>query len=321
MPQDMDVTGIVPVEEDNDKLLETCRSNRPASVDASTCKVAERQSAEGKAGNLLETSFVTVESTASTAQDLVNVVVSGRLSAPSIEMSTEPDDADSEPSAISTVISSSIPKILHSRESSFSLDAERCVLPLGLQKPSLILPHGNREAKPAMGSTVASLFPVEKVTEEELTEAAFLSSVGWSCKDMSITVEKDYLEEKVCQHPLPVISSRCGSNKYMREIQYVSEVTSTRHHSVEANCFSSTGGHTNSEAEMHEEEAPPGVVESGSSVASRTSNTCPDPNKRVQVPSDIIQWNKIRVGGCWTPFAAREMLLHIIDNSLCRTEP
>ncbi|KAH8938943.1 hypothetical protein BDL97_15G010200 [Sphagnum fallax] len=171
---------------------------------------------------------------------------------------------------------------------------ERCVLPLGLQKPSLILPHGNREAKPAMDSTVASLFPVEKVTEEELTEAAFLSSVGWSCKNMSMTGEKDCLEEKVCQHPLPVISSRCGSNKYMREIQYVSEVTSTRQHSVEANCFSSNGGHTNSEAEVHQQEPPPGVVESGSSVASRASNTCPEPNNRVQVPSDIIQWNKIR---------------------------
>ncbi|CAM6039056.1 unnamed protein product [Sphagnum compactum] len=295
MQQDMDVTGIVSMGEDNvDKQsLETCGSNRPASADASTCKVSERQSAEGKAGNLLETSFVTVESTASTAQDLVNVVVSGCLSAPSLEMSTEPDDADGEPSAISTVISSSIPRILHSRGSSFSLDAERCVLPLGLQKPSLILPHGNREGKPAMDSTVASLFPVEKVTEEELTEAAFLSSVGWSCKDMSITGEKDCLEE-VCQHPLPAISSRCGSNKYMREIQYVPEVTSTRQHSVEANCFSSAGGHTNSEAEVHEEEAPPGVVESGSSVASRTSNTCPEPNNRVRVPSDIIQWNKIR---------------------------
>jgi hypothetical protein len=299
MQQDMDVTGILPMEEDNvDKQsLETCRSNRPASADASTSKVSERQSAEGKAGNLLQTSFATVESTASTVQDLMNVVVSDRL-----EMSTEPDGADGEPSGISTVISSSIPRILHSRGSSFSLDAERCVLPLGLQKPSLILPHGNREAKPAMDSTVASLFPVEKVTEEELTEAAFLSSVGWSCKDMSITGEKDCLEEKVCQHPLPVISSRCGSNKYMREIQYVSEVTSTRQHPVEANCFSSTGGHTNSEAEVHQQEPPPGVVESGSSVASRTSNTCPEPNNRVQVPSDIIQWNKIRVGA---PFAAR----------------
>lgn len=295
MQQDMDVTGIVPMEEDNvDKQsLETCRSNRPASADASTSKISERQSAEGKAGNMLQTSFVTVESIPSTVQDLMNVVVSDGL-----EMSTEPDGADGEPSVISTVISSSIPRILHSRGSSFSLDAERCVLPLGLQKPSLILPHGNREAKPAMDSTVASLFAVEKVTEEELTEAAFLSSVGWSCKDMSITGEKDCLEEKVCKHPLPVISSRCGSNKYMRGIQYVSEVTSTRHHSVEANSFSSTGGHTNSEAEVHEEEAPPGVVESGSSVASRTSNTCPDPNNRVQVPSDIIQWNKIRVGGC-----------------------
>ncbi|CAK9205453.1 unnamed protein product [Sphagnum troendelagicum] len=291
MQQDMDVTGIVPMEEDNvDKQsLETCRSNRPASADASTSKVSERQSAEGKAGNLLQTSFVTVESIPSTVQDLMNVVVSDGL-----EMSTEPAGADGEPSVISTVISSSIPRILHSRGSSFSLDAERCVLPLGLQKPSLILPHGNREAKPAMDSTVASLFPVEKVTEEELTEAAFLSSVGWSCEDMSITGEKDCLEEKVCKHPLPVISSRCGSNKYMRRIQYVSEVTSTRHHSVEANCFSGTGGHTNSEAGVHEEEAPPGVVESGSSVASRTSNTCPDPNNRVQVPSDIIQWNKIR---------------------------
>ncbi|KAH8938944.1 hypothetical protein BDL97_15G010200 [Sphagnum fallax] len=291
MQQDMDVTGIVPMEEDNvDKQsLETCRSNRPASADASTSKVSERQSAEGKAGNLLQTSFVTVKRTASTVQDLMNVVVSDRL-----EMSTEPDGADGEPSAISTVISSSIPRILHSRGSSFSLDAERCVLPLGLQKPSLILPHGNREAKPAMDSTVASLFPVEKVTEEELTEAAFLSSVGWSCKNMSMTGEKDCLEEKVCQHPLPVISSRCGSNKYMREIQYVSEVTSTRQHSVEANCFSSNGGHTNSEAEVHQQEPPPGVVESGSSVASRASNTCPEPNNRVQVPSDIIQWNKIR---------------------------
>ncbi len=300
MQQDMDVTGIVSMVEDNvnKQSLETCTSNRPASADASTCKVSETQSAEGKTGNLLETSFVTVESTASTAQDLVNVVVSGHLSAPSLEMSTEPDDADGEPSVISTVISSSIPRILHSRGSSFSLDAERCVLPLGLQKPSLILPHGNREAKPAMDLTAASLFPVEKVTEEELTEAAFLSSVGWSYKDMSITGEKDCLEEKVCQDPLPVISSRCGSNKYMREIQYVSEVTSTRQHSVEANCFSSTGGHMNSEAKVHEEEAPPGVVESGSSVASRTSNTCPDPNNRVQVPSDTIQWNKIRVGGC-----------------------
>lgn len=296
MQQDMDVTGTVSMAEDNvDKQSsETCRSNRPATADASTCKVSERQSAEGKAGNLLETSFVTVESTASTVQDLVNVVVSGHLSPPSLEMSTEPDDVDGEPSAIS----SSIPRILHSRGSSFSLDAERCVLPLGLQKPSLILPHGNREAKPAMDLTVASLFPVEKVTEEELTEAAFLSSVGWSCKDMSISGEKDCLEEKVCQHPLPVISSRCGSDKYMREIQYVSEFTSTRQHSVEANCLNSTGGHTNSEAEVHEEEAPPGVVESGSFVASRTSNTCPDPKNRVQVPSDIIQWNKIRVGCC-----------------------
>lgn len=293
MQQDMDVAGTVSMAEDKvDKLsLETCRSNRPASADASTCKVSERQSAEGKAGNLLETSFVTVEGTASTVQDLLNVVVSGHLSAPSLEMST---DADGEPSAIS----SSIPRILHSRGSSFSLDAERCVLPLGLQKPSLILPPGNRETKPAMDLTVASLFPVEKVTEEELTEAAFLSSVGWSCKDMSVTGEKDCLEEKVCQHPLPVISSRCGSNKYMRETQYVSDVTSTRQHSMEANCLNSTGGLTNSEAEVHKEEAPPGVVESGSSVASRTSNTCPDPNNRVQVPSDIIQWNKIRVGGC-----------------------
>jgi hypothetical protein len=37
-------------------------------------------------------------------------------------------------------------------------------------------------------------------------------------KDMNITSEDDCLEEKVYHHPLLVISSGCGSNKYMREI-------------------------------------------------------------------------------------------------------
>jgi len=76
------------------------------------------------------------------------------------------------------MIFSSIPRILPSRVSSFSLGAKRYVLPHGLQEPSLILPHGNREAKPTMDLIVASLFPVEKVIKEELTKAAFLSNVG-----------------------------------------------------------------------------------------------------------------------------------------------
>jgi hypothetical protein len=93
-------------------------------------------------------------------------------------MSIEPDDANGEPSVISIMISSSTPKIILLWDSSFSLGVEKCVLPHGLHEPSLILPHGYREAKPSMDLTIDSLFHVEKVTKEELIKVAFLLSVG-----------------------------------------------------------------------------------------------------------------------------------------------
>jgi len=92
----------------------------------------------------------------------------------------------------------------------------------------LILPHGYREAKPTMDSIISSLFPIEKVTKEEFIEVAFLSSVSWSCKDMNIIGEYDCFEKKVYQHPQLAISNECGSNKYMKKIQYVLEIISTK---------------------------------------------------------------------------------------------
>ncbi len=150
---------------------------------------------------MLETSFVIVENITLTTHDLVNVVVSNPLLPQNQKMSIEPDDANGEPSAISIMISSSTPIILPSKDFFLCLGVKRCVFPHGLQELGLILPRGYREAKPTMDSTISSLFPIEKVTKEELIEAAFLSSVNWSCKDMNIIGEYDCFEEKVYQHP------------------------------------------------------------------------------------------------------------------------
>jgi hypothetical protein len=48
-----------------------------------------------------------------------------------------------------------------------------------------------------MDSTIASLFPIEKVIKEELIEVTLLSNVGWSCKDMNIIGEYDCFKKKV----------------------------------------------------------------------------------------------------------------------------
>jgi hypothetical protein len=50
---------------------------------------------------------------------------------------------------------------------------------------------------------------------------------------------------------------------------------------MEANHFSNINGHRNFEARVHKEKVPPCVVvELGSFVANRISNTCFDPNNR-----------------------------------------
>jgi hypothetical protein len=61
----------------------------------------------------------------------------------------------------------------------------------------LILPQGYRKENPTMDSTIASLFPIEKVIKEELIEVTLLSNVGWSCKDMNIIGEYDCFKKKV----------------------------------------------------------------------------------------------------------------------------
>jgi len=121
----------------------------------------------------------------------------------------------------------------------------------------------------------ANSLPVERVTEAELTEAAFfLSSVGWSKGCISSTNCSDTLQY------LDVTLSEVenGSSKCLREIHCGSKVTSGQQ-SVEVKDFSSTG-HTNSMAAVCEEA--PGPLELGSFFASRISKVCLQ--NRVQVP-------------------------------------
>lgn len=117
----------------------------------------------------------------------------------------------------------------------------------------------------------------------KLTEAAFLSSIGWRKDSISSRKNSDVL-----QHPAVTSREvRKGWSKYLKETHCASKVTSA-HQSSEAKDFSITG-HKNSEAGVYPEVPAP---ESGSFVASRISKACVE--HRVQVPTNIPHRNKVR---------------------------
>lgn len=126
-------------------------------------------------------------------------------------------------------------------------------------------------------------FPVDEVPQEELTEAAFLSSIGWRKDRISGRKNSDVL-----QHPaMTSCEVRNRLSKYLKETHFTSKVTSA-HQSLEVKDFSIIG-HNSSEAAVYPE-AP--ALESGSFVASRISKACLE--HRVQVPTNIPHWNKVR---------------------------
>jgi hypothetical protein len=219
-------------------------------------------------------SKVTVEMIGSTSQDLVKVV-SDPLSALNPEILVV-HDADGK-SSVSLNMISSTTGILPSMDPSH-LDPRGCAIPPYSDHGS-IQPHIEEK----FPREITSSFPIEKVTEEELTEAAFLSSVGWS---------KDSIPSRKCLdtlHHSPMISSDRGngSSKCPREMQCGSKVTNGQS-SVEVKHFSSTGC---SDLEVGVQQEASALV-SGSFVASRILKVCPD--NRVEVPADLTHWNKVR---------------------------
>ncbi len=108
-------------------------------------------------------------------------------------------------------------------------------------------------------------FPVDEVPEEELPEAAFLSSIGWRKDCISSRKNSDVL-----QHPaMTSCEVRNGLSKYLKRTHCASKVTSA-HQSLEVKDFSITG-HNNSETAVYPE-AP--ALESGSFVGSMISKAC-----------------------------------------------
>jgi hypothetical protein len=172
---------------------------------------------------------------------------------------------------------SSTTGILPSMDSSH-LDPRGCAIP-PYSDHGPIQPH----IKEKFPRETTTSFPIEKVTEEELTEAAFLSSVGWS---------QDSIPSRKCldtlHHP-PMISSDRGngSSKCPREIQCGSKVTNGQS-SVEVKDSSSTGC-SDLEVGVHQEA--PALV-SGLFVASRILKV--SPNNRVEVPADLTHSNEVR---------------------------
>ncbi len=125
-------------------------------------------------------------------------------------------------------------------------------------------------------------FPEDEVPEEELPEAAFLSSIGWRKDCISSRKNSDVL-----QHPaMTSCEVRNGLSKYLKRTHCASKVTSA-HQSLEVKDFSITG-HNNSEAAVYPE-AP--ALESvicwkhDLKSMSRTQSL---------VPTNIPHWNKVR---------------------------